>query len=381
MSLIRDQVRKFLQAELAPISDRINEEGEFPEAVFRKFFAAGFGAAFFPEEHGGAGDLQGYSEIGQEMGRVDAGFGLSVMANAVLFGNNVLHNGTDAQRKKYLPGIADGTKIGCWALTEPKGGSDAVACSSTSEKQGDHYVLNGAKTFITNAPCADYFIVLTRAKGTEGKGIEGGNAFILERGMAGLTTGQPFKKMGHASSPTGEVFMDNVKVPEANRLGAEGKAFFDMKRSLDFERTVFAALGVGLIDDCLNTMIKYAATRKVFGAPIIEHQLIAEKVAQIGAEYEFLKNYLDMTIAKAAAGEKVTKEAAVIKLLGGNLAKRAADEALQVLGGYGYMSEYRIERVYRDARLYEIGGGTNEVQKMIVAKEIAKERLMALGAR
>ena len=378
MSLIRDQVRKFLQAELAPIADRINAEGEFPEAVFRKFFAAGFGAAFFPEEHGGAGDLQGYSEIGQEMGRVDAGFGLSVMASAVLFGNNVLHQGTDAQKKKYLPGIADGSKIGCWGITEPRGGSDALSCATSCEKQGDYYVINGSKTFITNAPVADYFIIITRMKGYEGKGFEGGCAFILEKGMAGLSVGKPFDKMGHKSSPTSEVFMENVKVPASQLLGGEGRAFLDVKNSLDFERAIFAALGVGLIDECLDASVRYAATRKQFGQPILEQQMIAEKIAQIGGEFEMLRLYLDMVIEKAAKGEKVTKEAAVIKLLGGNLAKRAADEAIQIHGGYGYMTEYKVERYYRDARLYEIGGGTSEIQKMIAAKEIAKERLKGM---
>lgn len=376
MSILRDQVRKFLKSELAPIAEECNAAGRFPEETFRKFFAAGFGAAFLPEEYGGAGDIPGYVEIGQEMGKVDPGFGLSVMASAVLFANNVLTNGTEDQKKKYLPGIVDGTKIGCWAITEPKGGSDAMNLKTSCEKQGEYYTLNGSKTFITNAPVADYFIVIARLKGFEDKGIEGGCAFILEKDMPGLSVGQPFHKMGHKSSPTGEVFLDHVKVHEKQRLGAEGKALIDVKKSLDTERALFGSLGVGVIDEALDVMVRYAATRQQFGMPLLEMQMIQDKIAQIGAEYEMVLHYMNGVVSKLVARERITKEAAVLKLLGSDLAVRATDEAIQVLGGYGYMCEYRIERFYRDARLYKIGGGTSEIQKMIVAKEIAKERLM-----
>ena len=365
-------------SEVAPYSDQWNEEGEFPETVFRKFFANGFGAAFLPEEYGGAGDLEGYIEIGQEMGRFDAGFGLSVMASAVLFANNVFMNGSADQKKKYLPAITDGSKIGCWALTEPKGGSDALAVRTSCERVGDHYILNGSKTFITNAPVADYFMIIARLKGFEEKGIEGGCAFVLEKDTHGLSVGKPFKKMGHKTSPTGEVFLDQVRVPVSQLIGAEGKAFFDMKRSLDTERAVFGALGMGLVDECLNVMVRYAATRKQFGMALLEMQFIQEKIAKIGAEYEVINLYLSDVVRKITEGKRVTKEAAILKLLGGSLAVRAADEAIQVLGGYGYMAEYKVERYYRDARLYEIGGGTTEIQKMIVAKEIARERLRAV---
>ena len=381
IQLIQEQVRKFLQTRLAPIADEINEKEIFPEEVFRDFFKAGFGAAFMPEEWGGNGDLVGYLKIAEEMGRVDAGFALSVMANSILFGNNVLSNGTPEQKKRYLPGIADGSKIGCWALTEPSGGSDAVGIWATVEKQGDHYILNGSKTFITNAPVADYFIVLARLKGSEGKGIEGGCAFILEKGMPGLSTGRPLRKMGHRSSPTGEVFLEQCKVPAAAMLGHEGKAFLDIKRSLDVERASFTGIGIGMIDEILGIMVKYAATRKQFGMPILEYQLIQDKIAWVGAEFDALKAYCDSVNTKIAQGKRITKEAAIVKLLLSRLAVRAADEAIQVLGGYGYMTEYKVERFYRDAKLYEIGGGTSEIQKLIIAKEVAKEYLsQARGA-
>lgn len=376
-SLVQSQVQKFLKEKLLPISDQINDDGVFPDTVFRSFFQAGFGASFMPEKWGGDGDFLNYLKTAEEMGRVDAGFALSVMASAVLFGNNVLATGNDAQKEKYLPGLVDGSKIGCWALTEPSGGSDAVSIQTTAEKKGDSYVLNGSKTFITNAPVADYFIVLARLKGTEGQGIQGGCAFILERGIPGLSTGKPLSKMGHRTSPTGEVFLENCVVPEASRLGVEGKAFFDMKRSLDLERLSFAGIGLGMVDELLKIMVHYAASRKQFGKSILEYQLIQEKIAIIGAEFESLKAYCESIYPKAIQKLPVTKEAAIIKLLLSKLVVRAADEAIQVLGGYGYMTEYKVERFYRDAKLYEIGGGTTEIQKLIIAKEIAKHYLQS----
>lgn len=373
--LVQKSVRKFLQTELLPNVDQCNEEGIFQEKAFRDFFKTGFGASFMPEEWGGDGDLLSYLDIATEMGRVDLGFALSVMASAVLFGNNVLLHGTSEQKRKYLPGIVDGSKIGCWALTEPSGGSDAVGIKATAERKGDHYLINGAKTFITNAPVADYFIVLARLKGTENKGIAGGCAFILEKGMKGLSTGKPLKKMGHKTSPTGEIFLENVEAPESSLLGKEGQAFQDMKRSLDLERATFSQIGFGLIDELLSIMVKYAASRKSFGRAILEYQLIQEKIARIGAEFEVLKAYGIQLREKLVRGEKITKEAAIMKLLLSKLSVRAADEAIQILGGYGYMTEYRVERFYRDAKLYEIGGGTSEIQKLVIAKEIAKEYL------
>ncbi|MBI3555548.1 MAG: acyl-CoA/acyl-ACP dehydrogenase [Deltaproteobacteria bacterium] len=381
LTLVQEQVRKFLAAELLPIVDQINEDGIFPEKVYRNFFKAGFGASFLPEEWGGDGDILGYLDIGAEIGRIDLGFALSVMASAVLFGKNVHLLGTDAQKKQYLPGIVDGSKIGCWALTDPTtGGSDAVGIQTFCEKKGGQYILNGAKTFITNAPVADYFIIISRMKGTEGKGIEGGCAFVVERGAAGMTLGKPLKKMGHRTSPTGEIFLENCAVPASALLGTEGRAFLDMKKSLDFERAAFSAIGIGAIDELLNIMIKYAAMRNVFGKPILEYQLIQEKIAQIGAEFDVMKAYTQVVRDKMVKGERMTKEAAIVKLLLSKLGLKAADEAIQILGGYGYMTEYRVERIYRDMRLYEIGGGTSEIQKLVIAKELAKEYMNRPGA-
>jgi isovaleryl-CoA dehydrogenase len=384
---IRTIARKLLSKELAPRVEHSEETGEFCREAFMKLAEAGLAAPLLPEPWG-QGELTaaGASSSGlmmqvivaEEMGYVSSGFGLSVLASVGLFGANVGRQGTRAQCEKYLPGIASGQKIGCWALTEPAVGSDAVSIRTRCLREGDHYILNGSKTFITNAPFADYFIVIAREYGPDGKpmeGFQGATAFILERGMEGLRTGKPFHKLGHWSSPTGEIFMENLKVPVTQVLGKPGHAFLGMKVSLDIERAIFSGLGIGLMRYCLDSVIKYGATRKQFGVPILEHQLIQDKVARISASLEIMRTYQYMVIDKLSRGESANKEAAILKLMGGRLAFEAADEAVQALGGYGYMREYGVERCLRDAKLYEIGGGTSEIQKMIIAKQAIKEVL------
>lgn len=372
---LKKQVARFLDEKLSPLVEECDEKGIFPEKTFRDYFSQGFGTSFFPEEFGGNGDLREFLNLAEEMGRVDMGFALSALASSILFGNNVLKHGTPEQKKKYLIPLSQGLHIGCWALTEPAGGSDAVGIKSTAEKSGENYILNGSKTFITNAPVADTFIVLTRLRGTESQGIKGGCAFILEKGMKGLSTGRAMKKMGHRSSPTGEVFLENCIVPKSQLLGAEGLAFIDMKKSLDIERASFSAIGIGLIDEVLSIIIKYASTRTQFGQSLLEFQLIQEKIAGIVSQFELLKSFAKDLVEKIINEKNVTKDAAILKLELSRLAVRATDEAIQILGGYGYMTEYQVERFYRDAKLYEIGGGTSEIQKLIIAKETIKEYL------
>ena len=314
------------------------------------------------------------------MGYYSSGFGLSALASVCLFGSNVARQGTEEQRRKYLPGIASGDKIGCWALTEPSIGSDAVSIQTRCDRKEDHYVLTGSKTFITNAPIADSFIVLAREVGPDGKlvsGFQSGTAFILDRGMDGLRTGKPLHKMGHRSSPTGEIVLDQVKVPMNQVLGKPGMAFLGMKASLDVERAVFGGLGVGLMRFCLDTMVRYGAARKQFGVPILEHQMVQEKIAEVAAWTEMLVAYRDHVNHKLETGQSVNKEAAVLKFMGARWAFQAADHAIQTLGGYGYMEEYEVERCLRDAKLYDIGGGTTEIQRMIIAKQVIKEILNA----
>ncbi len=374
---IRASARKLLKKELLPHLEKLEDQGEFAKIALKKLGQAGMAAPMLPEPYG-SGDLIAQTLIAEEMGYASSSFGLSVLASVCLFGANVGRQGTDEQKKKYLPGIASGEKIGCWALTEPEVGSDALSVKSRSRKEGDHYIIQGSKTFITNAPIADYFIVITREYDEDQapiQGFSGGTAFILERGMPGLTTGAPFKKMGHLSSPTGEIFLENVKVHESQVLGQPRKAFFGMKDSLDVERAIFSALGVGIMQFCLDTVVQYCSTRMQFGAPLKDHQLIQVKISQIASWTDVIRSYMMETVRKIEAGQSATKEASILKLLTAQKVFETASEAVQALGGYGYMREYGVERCLRDAKLFDIGGGTSEIQNLIIAKHVIREIL------
>lgn len=395
------QVQKFLHLKLSPITVECEEEERFPDTVFREFFAQGFGTSFFPESFGGNGDLKEYLNIAEELGKVDLGFALSVLANSILFGNTVLRLGSDGQKQKFLPGIIQGSKIGCWCLTEPLAGSDARNVQTVLvEKADGTYELSGSKTFITNAPVADYFIVISKLKSLNSTSSFGGDsgtvAVLLEKGIPGLSVGQPLKKMGHRSSPTGEVFFERCSIGHDQILGTFGRAFEEVKESLDIERAVLSSIALGAIDELLKIMVRYASERKQFGKPILDFQLIQCKIAEIAAEFELLKVFReyvmhpmcqssshDAQISLGAATPRTpsalrTKDAAILKWRISTLGVKAADYAVQILGGYGYMREYKVEKIYRDLKLYEIGGGTNEIQSLIIAKEVKRE-ILGLG--
>jgi len=367
--MLKDTVRKFAEKELVPIAPVLDAESRFPWEVLKKAGAAGFVGSYLPEKYGGGGsDLMSKAIIYEEFVRACFGFNLSLNASDLLFANNVNKLGTEAQKEKYLPPVIRGEKLGCWALTEPEAGSDAMSIKSTWVKDGDKYVINGSKTFITNAPDAEFFIVIARAPGTKKR--EGGTAFILERGMEGLTTGKPFEKMGAKCSQTGEIFMDNVRVPASQILGNEGSAFGDMLRSLDIERSLTPFSSIGITQACLDASVAYARTRVQFGKPIGSFQLIQEKIAEMATALDVARTFAYRVVWMAQNGMKATKEAAMIKMFASQMVTKATNDALQIHGGYGYMKEYNVERYLRDARLLEIGAGTTEIQKLIVAREV-----------
>ncbi|MCC7443011.1 MAG: acyl-CoA dehydrogenase family protein [Bdellovibrionales bacterium] len=375
---LRQNLRKLLRKELAPRVEAQEESGELDHAALKTMGKLGLAAPMLSEPYG-MGDLMAQVVVAEEMGYVCSGFGLSELASVCLFGSNVDRQGTPDQKERYLPGIASGEKIGCWALTEPSAGSDAVSIKTRCVREGGHYVVSGSKTFITNAPIADYFMILAREFDRDGKplggdanGFAGGTTLIVEKGAAGLRTGQPFHKLGHLSSPTGEVFLDNVKVPMTQVLGQPGAAFLGMKTSLDVERAIFGGLGVGVMEFCLHAVVKYASQRKQFGVSLLEHQMIQEKIADMSSKLDITRSYLYSVIRSIADGRSVNKEAAVAKYLGAKYCMEVASDAVQCLGGYGYMREYQVERCLRDAKLFEIGGGTSEIQKMIIAKQTIK---------
>lgn len=372
---LRESIRKVLNDVLTRQHiDQSEQSGTFCHLAHQELGKLGLLGPMLPSEFGGADDMYAQMIVAEEMGYLCAGFALSSLVSIGLFGANVSRHGSEKQKKKYLPDIVSGQKIGCWALTEPSNGSDAVGIKTTCQKRGEIYVINGTKTFISNAPIADYFLVIARDadNSSSKKGIEGGIAFILERGIAGLKTGQPLKKMGHRSSPTGEIFLENVIVPAEAVLGRPGMAFFDMKHSLDIERVIFSGIALGMMRACLDKSIRYVRERTQFGKSIGDYQMIQDKIARMAMLADCSKVYLYHALDQLIDGKDMNKQAAMAKLFVAESCKEIADHAVQCHGGYGYMEEYEVERFSRDAKLFEIGAGTSEIQKLIIAKQVLK---------
>lgn len=370
--MLREAVRDFANKEIKPIAGEVDEREEYPIYLHKKCGELGFLGSFIPEEYGGGG--MGYMSraiIDEELSKVLSGFAMSIQSSALYGGNNILKLGNSKQKEKYLPGIINGNLIACWALTEPEAGSDAFGIKTTARKEGSYYIINGSKTFITNAPIADIFIVITRTSKEETL-FKGATTFILEKGMRGLTTGKPLKKMGHKSSPTGEIFFQDLRVHQDQILGREGEGFKGMLEHLDIERILGAPLYYGLAQACLEASIAYAKKRFQFNTAISEYQFIQEKIANMITGIEIARNYTYKTLWMAEKGEKTHLEASIIKYFSSELAVKSALDAVQIFGGYGYTKEYPVERFLRDSKLFVIGGGTSEIQKQIIAREAYK---------
>jgi alkylation response protein AidB-like acyl-CoA dehydrogenase len=310
--------------------------------------------------------------ISEETANINAGFDITLFADIVLFARAILQHGDEEQKRKYITPVILGKKIGAMGITEPDVGSDALGIKSSAVKEGNNYRINGSKIFITNAPIADYFVIIVRTSEEESK-IKGGTWFILERGMEGLSTGLPLDKLGMRSSPTGQIFMEDVVVSRDQILGEEGKGFYYLMESLDVERVMEGASTVGIAQACLDASVTYANERYTFGKPIAEHQMIKEMIAEMAMGIELSRNYLYALCRAADRGEKITKQAAMIKLYSSTVASKAAKDAVQIMGGYGYMEEYKVARYFRDAKHHEIGAGTTEIMKLIIAREVMRE--------
>jgi len=372
--IIRENARKFVTREMKPLADEMEENGGFRRELLKKTGEAGFITPFISEEYGGSGGTYiHYAIIHEEMAMVSPGYAMSVTGTGLLFGHNLYKAGLPEQKEKYLPGICSGEKIGCWALTEPNVGSDALSIECFYRKDGDKYIINGTKTFITNAPVADYLLVFTKHEDYKGKkGMKGGTAFLLERGMEGLTTGESLKKMGMNASPTGEIFLNDVVVDRSQIMGEEGMAFYYMMKNLDVERVLGAPTSLGIAQSCLDRAVEYSKQRVQFGKPICEHQMVREKIAEMAASVELARMYTFHVLRLAESGRPITKEAAISKFFATTTGTRVALDAIQIMGGYGYMKEYFVERLMRDAKLMEIGGGTNEILKLIISREVLR---------
>lgn len=367
---IRDAVRQFALDRLAPIASEIDEKAYFPIETFRELAQLGFLGAAFPEKYGGGGsDLIANSIIKEELSAVSPGFAMSAGVSAIFFAYNVLELGSEDQRQHYIPNVLSGDKIGCWCLSEPNAGSDALSVATRSEADGDDFIINGTKTFITNGPIADYFLVATR---TFGQGIEGGTLFILDKDTPGLTVGAPFKKLGMCCSPTCEVFFEDVRVPASQVVGEVGQGFRGMMSALDTERVTAPFTSIGIARACLEKSRQYARERSQFGRPLSEFQLIQAKLADMAEGIALARQYAYAVVKKKMRGERITFEVAMAKRFAAKMASQSARDAVQIHGGYGFIREYDVERFYRDVKLVEIGGGTNEIQTLIISRELMK---------
>ncbi len=370
--MVRDTARKFAENELGPIAREIDEEERFPHEVYRKAGENGLIGSTIPEAYGGGGaDLMTNALIKEEFCKVAAGFGMSVNMCTTNFSYLISRFGTEEQGRRYIPPVINGEALGAFCLTEPEAGSDALSIKTAYRKEGGHYIINGSKTFITNAPIARYFMMVAREAGTSGS--KGGTLFILDRDMEGLSTGRPFEKLGMRCSPTGEVFMENVTVSGDQIVGDEGKGFQIMFEILDEERILGASTGLGIGHACLDAAVKYARERIQFGRPIGAFQMVQNLLAEMATRLEIVRQYTYSLCPFVDKGVKLTKEASIAKYYASTMATRAGLDAIQVMGGYGYMREYPVERYMRDAKLLEIGGGTSEIQKLIIARELLRE--------
>ena len=369
--MVRETARKFAENELGPIAHEIDEEERFPIEVFKKAGEQGLIGSTIPAEYGGGGaDLLTNALIKEEFCRVAAGFGMSVNMCTTNFCYFISKYGTEDQKRRYIPPVIRGDALAAFCLTEPEAGSDALSLKTHYRQEGDYSLLNGSKTFITNAPIADYFILLARKQGS--RGARGGSLFILEKGLKGLSTGKPFKKMGMRCSPTGEVFLDNVSVPKTQIVGREGEGFQILFEVLDEERILGASTGIGIAQACLEASIKYAKERVQFGKAIASFQLIQDMLAEMAARLDLVRQFTYVLCPLVDQGVKLTKEAAIAKYCASEMSVQAGLKAIQIFGGYGYMREYPVERYLRDAKMLEIGGGTSEIQKLIIARELLK---------
>ncbi len=372
--LIVDTVKKFSEREVIPFAEQIDTEDRFPDGIWEKMGEIGLLGIGIPEEYGGiGGDLMTAVLAIQALGG-SAGLALSYGAHLNLCAHNILRTGSDAQRRKYLPGLASGEAIGAMALTEPEAGSDATSIRTTAVRDGDHYVLNGTKTFITNAPIAD--VVLLYAKTNPEAGAMGITAFILERGMEGFSTPGRLRKMGHHGSPTGEIVLNDCKVPAENVVGAENFGVAVMMAGLDVERAFFAGAAIGMSQRAFDLALQYAKERQQFGRPLAKFQLVQAKLADMYTKIEASRGLayraVDAAeeIARGGKGTDIHLLAASALLFAAETAEEVVNHAVQIHGGYGYMEEYEVCRLYRDVRLFTIGAGTSEIRRLVIAREL-----------
>lgn len=371
VDMLREAVRSFATQEIAPIAAETDRSNEFPNQLWPKLGDMGLLGVTVPEEYGGSG--MGYLAhivAMEEISRASASIGLSYGAHSNLCVNQINRNGNQAQKQKYLPKLISGEHIGALAMSEPNAGSDVVSMRMRAEKQGDHYVLNGTKMWITNGPDADVIVVY--AKTDPQAGSKGMTAFIVEKSF-GFTVAQKLDKLGMRGSNTGELVFEDVLVPEENVLGQVGRGTAVLMSGLDYERAVLSGGPLGIMQACMDVVVPYIHERKQFGQSIGEFQLIQGKMADMYTTLNACKAYVYAVGAACDRGETTRKDAAGAILYSAEKATQMALDAIQILGGNGYMNEYPTGRLLRDAKLYEIGAGTSEIRRMLIGRELFNE--------
>ncbi|MBI1727934.1 MAG: acyl-CoA dehydrogenase family protein [Candidatus Rokubacteria bacterium] len=366
---VRAMAREWALAEVAPVIHRYDEAHEFPHELLQSLGKTGLLGALVPEEYGGAAlDYVSYALAVEEINRVDASVGITMWAHNSLCTNHIALFGSKEQKAAYLPRLARGKALGAWGLTEPGSGSDAAAMTSRAIREGDHFVLNGSKAFITNAGVAEVAVVMAVTDPASGnKGI---SAFVLERGMQGFSAGRPYRKLGLHASNTAELIFDSVAVPAANLVGELHRGFVNTMQVLEGGRVAMAAMAVGIAQAALDQALVYMKQRRAFGKTLAEFNGLQGMIADIGTEVEAARLLTLRAAALKDAGRPAKTAASMAKVFASEVAMKAASKALQIHGGAGYITEFPIERIFRDAKLTEIGEGTSEIQRMVIARDI-----------
>lgn len=366
---IKDLARDFAESDLKPHTMEWDESQHFPMEAFRKMAELGFLGTLMPAELGGAG--LGATEnaiIIEEIARVDPSVALSVAAHNGLCSSHINKFASDTLRERYIPALARGEVLGAWGLTEPSAGSDAGGTQTYAVKQGDRYVLNGSKNFITHGSVGDTTVIMAVTE--RGKGARGISAFVLDKSMKGFTASKKENKTGMRASDTSSLAMENVEVPMENRIGAEGDGFIQALQILDGGRISIAALSVGCAQGAFEAAIKYAQERQQFGRSIAQQQATQFKLAQMAMKIEAARTLTHKAAWLRDSGEPFGKAASIAKLFASETAVQVSEEAVQIHGGYGYIKEYPVEKFWRDSKLLTIGEGTSEVQRMVIARSL-----------
>ena len=369
---LKKMVREFAEREIAPNVMKWDEPGEFPLATIKELGKLGLMGIIFPVELGGAG--MGYVEYVaaiEALSRVDGSVGITVAAHTSLCSGHIFIAGNEEQKRKYIPRLATGEHLGAWGLTEPGSGSDAGGARCSAVRKGKNWVLNGNKTFITNGYHADVAVVIAVTDKTAH--THGLSAFVVEKGTKGFRAGKKENKLGLRASDTSELIFEDCEIPGCNLLGKEGDGFVDAMKALDGGRISIAALGLGMAQGAYEAALKYSKEREQFGKPISEFQAIAFKLADLATEIEAARLLTMRAAAMKDAGMKTTLESSMAKLYASETAVKAANECVQIHGGYGFIKDYPAEKFYRDVKLCTIGEGTSEIQRLVIARQILKD--------